>query len=100
MPVAAEFLEQPLALPARFRLELIATGVHALRLYNQKAGPACLPGPPGVSFFWLRSYDRDAIADEIGRSTRGMMYCVHSASARSAICVNSAVIESFGRSPQ
>jgi len=57
------------------------------------------PGPFRFSAFTPR-YDLDAIALEIGRRTRGMMYFVHSSSARSTICLNTTCIGSFGRSPQ
>ena len=41
-----------------------------------------------------------AMADEIGRSTRGTMCCVQIWSARSAISVKRVAIDSLGRSPQ
>jgi len=45
-------------------------------------------------------HDREAIAEEMGRNTLGIMCEVHNCSARSAISTNSDSIGCLGRSPQ
>lgn len=102
------------------RLDGLAQGLTALRVAGRPPGQVVLVTPKtirhavrvrscladefrtvGFAAHGARpAYDRDAIADEIGRSTRGMMYDEQSCSAFSHIWPKICSIGSLGRSPQ
>ncbi len=84
--IARQVIDQALRADARLTEQIFAL----MRIFGTHADGILIDN----------AYDREAIAELIGLSTRGTTSFVHNSSARSAISVSNCGSGCFGRSPQ